>query len=66
MKAIFFDRRKNRVVEEIDKVTEEFTLLKTDTEVSYKIVYKLEFYNTKGIPIYVEISREQTDVELLK
>lgn len=61
MKAIFFDRNKTRHSEEIEAAVDELSIIRTNGEVSHKVVYKIEFYDTKGRPVYVE--KERSEIE---
>ncbi len=64
MKAIFFDKTKTRTQKDIDKATEELTLIQTNMNISYKIKYKLAMYDSKSRPVYIEVSRGEVETTL--
>ena len=64
MEAIFFDRDKNRITSEIEGTPETYSIIKTDTEVAYKVEYKMCFYDKKSRPVYIEKSRTKIEIEL--
>ena len=57
MLAIFYTKDKKRHTEEMTTAPEEITLIETNTEVSYKVVYKKQFYDNKSRPVYTETER---------
>jgi hypothetical protein len=63
MKAIIFDKMHRRKETIIDSATEFISDIMTDSEVAYKIIYKLQMYDMKGRPIYVEFERNKITVE---
>ncbi len=59
MKAIVFDRQKQRKEIDVDAATDIYTHFMTDMNVAYKITYKLSFYDKKMRPVYTEESRQE-------
>lgn len=59
MKAIAYDRLKQRHELEIEKATEIISNIATDTDKSYKVTYSLSFYDNRRRPVYTEKSREE-------
>ncbi len=63
MKAIFFDKNKKRHEEEITLPSKSYTLMVSDCNKTYKVVYGLMFYDIKKRPIYMEEERSEIDTE---
>lgn len=63
MKAIVFDRQKQRKEIDVESVTEIYTHIMTDMDVAYKITYKLSFYDKKMRPVYTEQSRQEVSTQ---
>lgn len=63
MKAITYDKQKQRTEIEVDSITDSFTKIVSDMKVAYSITYKLSFYDKKMRPVYIEESRKQVPIE---